>query len=63
MQGKRIFHKYKNDFSGDLIPDDVPANVTLSNGVDVYVEIALMGEGIIIIYAHDHTPRKLRLPQ
>ena len=57
-----MFHKYKDDFSGDLIPRDVQANVTLSVGFDVYVEVALMDEGMIIIYAHDHTPEKL-LPQ
>ncbi len=60
--GRRMFHKYKDDFSGDLIPRDVQANVTLSVGFDVYVEVALMDEGMIIIYAHDHTPEKL-LPQ
>jgi hypothetical protein len=62
-QGKRMFHKYKNDFSGDVIPRDVQANVTLPIGSDVYVEVALMDEGMVIIYAHDHTPTKLRLPQ
>ncbi len=61
--GRRVFHKYKNDSSGDLIPRDVQANVTLPAGFDVYVEVALMGEGMIIIYAHDHTPGKLLLPQ
>ncbi len=62
-QGKRMFRKYKNDFSGDLIPCDVQANVALPTGIDVYVEIALMEEGMVIIYAHDHTPGKLRLPR
>jgi len=61
--GKRMFRKYKNDFSGDLIPRDVQANVTLPIGTDVYVEVALMEKGMVIIYAHDHTPGKLRLPQ
>jgi hypothetical protein len=60
---KKVFHKFKDDRSGDLIPRDVQANVTLSAGFDVYVEIALMDEGMIIIYAHDHTPGKLLLPQ
>jgi hypothetical protein len=62
-QGKRMFRKYRDDFSGNLIPRDVQANVTLPIGLDVYVEIALMDEGMVIIYAHDHTPGKLRLPQ
>ena len=61
--GKRMFHKFKDDYSGALIPNDVQANVTLSTGSDVYVEVALMDEGMIIIYAHDHTLGKSRLPQ
>ena len=61
--GRRMFHKFKDDSSGTLIPQDVQANVTLSTGSDIYVEVALMDEGMIIIYAHDHTHGKLRLPQ
>ena len=58
-----MFHKFKDDHSGTLIPKDVQANITLSTGSDVYVEVALMDEGMIVIYAHDHTPGKSRLPQ
>lgn len=61
--GKRMFHKFKNDHTGTLIPRDVQANITLSTGSEVYVEVALMDEGMIVIYAHDHTPGKSRLPQ
>lgn len=60
---KRIFHKYMQDGSGRLIPNDVQANITLDAGHDIYVEIALMEESMIIIYAHDHNPGKPRLPQ
>lgn len=63
MLRRRMFHKYKNDFSGDLICHHVQANVTISDGFDVYVEVVLMEDGMIIIYSHDHTPGKLRLPQ
>jgi hypothetical protein len=58
-----MFHKYKDDFSGDLIPRDFQANVTLADGLDIYVEVKLMDEGMIIILAHDHKPGKFRLPQ
>lgn len=61
--GKRMFHKYKDDGSGHLLPNHVQANVTLSCGPDIYVEVVLMRDAMIIIYAHDHTPGKLRLPQ
>lgn len=61
--GKKMFHKYKDDGSGKLLPNHVQANVTLASGPDVYVEVVIMREAMIIIYAHDHTPGKLRLPQ
>jgi hypothetical protein len=61
--GKRMFHKFKNDGSGKLLPNHVQANVTLSSGPDIYVEVVLMQDAMIVIFAHDHTPGKLRLPQ
>ena len=61
--GKRLFHKYKDDRNGKLLPKHVQANVTLSSGPDIYVEAVLMQDAMIILYAHDHTPGKLRLPQ
>jgi len=61
--GKRMFHKYRDDGSGQLLPNHVQANVTLSCGLDIYVEVVLMQDAMIIIYAHDHSPGKLRLPQ
>ena len=61
--GKKVFHKFKDDGSGDLIENDVQANITLSAGFDVYVEIWLEDDDMIVIYAHDHTPGRLRLPQ
>ena len=61
--GKRLFHKYKDDGSGKLLLNHVQANVTLHSGPDIYVEAVLMQDALIILYAHDHTPGKLRLPQ
>ena len=61
--GKRMFHTYSDDGTGNLIPGHVQANVTLSGGPDIYVEVVLMQNSMIIIYAHDHTPGKSRLPQ
>jgi hypothetical protein len=61
--GKQVFHKYKDDGSGQLIDRDVQANISLSEDHDIYVEIALEDDVMIILYAHEHTPGKLRLPQ
>ncbi len=58
-----MFQKYRDDGSGQLLAKHVQANVTLSCGPDIYVEVVIMQEAMIIIYAHDHTPGKLRLPQ
>ena len=58
-----MFHKYKDDGSGDLLTGHIQANVTLPTDFDVYVELVLMEKGMIIIYAHDHTHGKRRLPQ
>lgn len=60
---RRMFHKFKDDGSGDRLVGHIQANVTLSIGLDVYVEAVLMDQGMIILYAHDHRPGKLRLPQ
>ncbi|MCX6926709.1 MAG: hypothetical protein NT154_26415, partial [Verrucomicrobia bacterium] len=46
--GKRLFHKYKDDRSGKLLPKHVQANVTLSSGLDIYVEAVLMQDAMII---------------
>jgi hypothetical protein len=61
--GKKVFHKIKDYRTGELIEDDVQANVTLSDGFDVYVEIWLENDILIVIYAHDHNPGQPRLPQ
>lgn len=58
-----MFHKYKDDSSGHLLEKHVQANVTLPCGPDIYVEVVLMDEAMIIIYAHEHTAGKLRLPR
>lgn len=61
--GKKVFHKYKDKRGGELIEDDVQANVTLSAGFDIYVEIWLVDDTMIVVYAHDHRPGEPRLPQ
>lgn len=61
--GKRMFRKFADDGSGKLLPGHVQANVTLSDGPDIYVEVVLMEHSMVIIYAHDHTLGKSRLPQ
>ena len=61
--GKRMFHKYRDYGSHQILANHVQANVTLSCGPDIYVEVVLMQDAMIIVYAHDHTPGKLRLPQ
>ena len=61
--GKSVFHKYKDDGSGQLIDRHVQANVSLSEDHDIYVSIALEDDAMIILYAHEHTPGKLRLSQ
>jgi hypothetical protein len=61
--GKKIFRKYKDKRSNELIPDDVQANVTLSAGFDIYVEIWLVDDTMIVVYAHDHRAGEPRLPQ
>ena len=58
-----MFQKYKDDGSGELLPKHIQANITLPIGFDVYVEVVLMESSMIIIYAHEHTPGKLLLPQ
>ena len=61
--GKRMFHKYRDDGSRRCLPNHVQANVSIPCGIDIYVEVVLMQDSMIIIYAHDHTPGRLRLPQ
>ena len=61
--GKRVFHKFKADRSDDLIDNDVQANVALSEGFDIYVEIWLADAKMIVVYAHDHRTGEPRLPQ
>lgn len=60
---KRIFLKFVQDGSRNLLPNHLQANVSLFEDLDIYVEMVLMQNEIIIINAHDHTPNVLRLPQ
>ena len=59
----RIFLKFAQDGSHNIIPNHLQANVSLFQDLDIYVELVLMQNEIIIIYAHDHTPNVPRLPQ
>ncbi len=60
---KRIFLKFAQDGSPNLLPNHLQANVSLFEGLDIYVEMVLMQNELIIINAHDHTPNAPRLPQ
>jgi hypothetical protein len=61
--GKKVFRKFKLGSKTEFIPDDVQANVSLSDDHDIYVEIWLEQETLIVIYSHDHNPGMPRLPQ
>jgi hypothetical protein len=60
---RRIFLKFAQDGSRSIIPNHLQANVSLLDDLDIYVEMVLMQNEIIIINAHDHTPNVPRLPQ
>jgi hypothetical protein len=60
---KRVFLKFTQDGSRNLLPNHLQANVSLFEDLDIYVEMVLMQNEIIIINAHDHTPNVPRLPQ
>ena len=60
---KRVFLKFAQDGSRNLLPNHLQANVSLFEDLDIYVEMVLMQKEIIIINAHDHTPNVPRLPQ
>ena len=60
---RRVFFKFAQDGSRRLLPNHLQANVSLFEDLDIYAELVLMQNEIIIIYAHDHTPNVPRLPQ
>ena len=60
---KRVFLKFAQDGSRNLLRNHLQANVSLFEDLDIYVEMVLMQKEIIIINAHDHTPNVPRLPQ
>jgi hypothetical protein len=60
--GKKMFHKYQDDGSAKLLAGHVQANVTLTNGRKVYVEVVFKGNDGVAIYAHTHKRCPL-LPQ
>lgn len=57
---RKVFAKL--DVDGRCLGGKMQANVTLTEAIDVYVEIELIGNQIVILAAHGHTPG-LRLPQ
>jgi hypothetical protein len=57
---RKVFAKL--DVNGQRISGKMHANVTLAEDLDVYVEIELRGEEVVILAAHSHTPGA-RLPQ
>jgi hypothetical protein len=59
---RRIFLKLAQDDSRRIIPNHLQANVSLFDDLDIYVEMVLMQNEIIIVNAHDHTPGTPRLP-
>jgi hypothetical protein len=60
---KRVFLKFAQDGSRRILPRSLQANVTLLPDLDIYVEMVLMQNELIIINAHDHTPGTPRLPR
>jgi len=63
LAARRVFLKFAQDGSRRAIPNHLQANVSLFEDLDIYVEMVLMQNEIIIINAHDHTPTVPRLPQ
>ena len=57
---RKVFKKL--DVDGRCLDCKMQANVTLAEDIDVYVEIELRGNQIVILAAHNHTPG-IRLPQ
>jgi len=57
---RKVFAKL--DADSRRIPGKMHANVTLAEDLDVYVEIELRGEEVVILAAHSHTPG-MRLPR
>jgi hypothetical protein len=57
---RKVFAKF--DVDGRLISGKMHANVTLTEDLNVYVEIELRGQEVVILAAHSHMPG-LRLPQ
>ena len=63
LAGRRVFLKFAQDSTSAIIGNHLQANVSLFEDLDIYVEMVLMQNEIIIINAHDHTPNVPRLPQ
>jgi hypothetical protein len=61
--GKRIFRKHEPGGSRRLLPNHVQANVNLDEDRQIYIEMILMDNGIVILNAHPHEPGQPRLPQ
>ena len=59
--GKRVFRKFAPG-SRRLLENNLQANVSLAEGPDIYLEMVLMNNEMIILNAHNHSPGP-RLPQ
>lgn len=57
---RRIYHKCGHD--GRLLEDCLQANVTLHENLDIYVEIKIESDQIVILAAHNHDTAN-QLPQ
>jgi hypothetical protein len=60
---RRVFLKFAQGGNNSLLPNHLQANITLFPELDIYVEMVLKEQQIIIIYAHDHPEGVPRLPQ
>ena len=59
-QGRNVFQKHGSD--GGLIDGFLQANVTLYSGLNVYIEMQIRGQRLVILAAHSHYT-SLKLPQ
>lgn len=59
-RGRKIYKKC--DAGGKLLTGKLQANVTLIEDLDIYVEMEIKGENLVILAAHSHYASN-RLPQ
>lgn len=54
---RKVYRKFDND--GRLLERKMQANITLYEGLNVYVEMEIKNNRLVIIAAHDHYTREL----